>query len=487
MTPTPPGFDEALDTLDHFFDRLDSRRWFRDEPPADMAVLRQQVRRALFTILLDGRPRLEAARGLAWPYEALQRNGSFLEDVAARGKSARDRLEALLFLALLPFPGQWRTLLRQASLTDPHPEISSLLAEERRNIDAKLAAKRQKTFKLRHFVQVLKTPRAPGEKGVLRIFSLPYLFFSVPGLLKRISKRYLIYLEPPWGVLARHAWLRVYADIEDPCLIGAGGAEDRGFLDTQPGILSVPLAHGDYLEEDGPGPVDEEKAFDIVFNGLYDDMPRKRHETVLDLLCRPDMADLTALFIGRGAPENVAAFRRMVDARGLTPRVTVMDNLPRRDVPGCLARCRMGIQISLHENVCRSIYEFFRADIPCLVSSAMAGFNFDLITPETGMLAADDALSGAVLHMLDHLDQFTPRQWFFRRSGSMNASRRLNDHIREIFGRLGYPWQEDIVSMGSSGANRYEDPADYRRFLPEFETLLAVFREFPLPVRIEPE
>ena len=233
MTPSPSEADRAIDTLAHFFHRLDSGRWFHETSDRELAAMRQAVRQALFRVLLDDRPRLEAAQGLAWPYAALRRSRPFLAEIAACDASARDRLQALLFLALLPFPGQWRVLKDLASREAPPPEIEALLAEERRKIEAKLAMKRQKSYKLRHFCQVLKAPRLPGEKGVLRIFSLPYLFYSVPGLLKRLGGRYLIYLEPPWGVLARHAWLRVFADLEDPCLVGAGGAEDRRFLETQ--------------------------------------------------------------------------------------------------------------------------------------------------------------------------------------------------------------------------------------------------------------
>lgn len=486
MEPQSHRFDEAVDTLDRFFDRMDAGRLFEQDDPVRLKELRRRVRQALFTVLLDFRPRLEAAKGLDWPYDALKKHRPFLDALAREGKAAREREQAYLFLALLPFPGQWKRLLVLASRDDCHPEIESLLTEERRKIDAKLAKKRQKAFKLRHFLQVLKAPRLPAEKGVLRIFSLPYLF-SVPGLLKRLGRQYLIYMEPPWGVLARHAWLRVFSDLEDPCLVGAGGREDRDFLHTQSGIIAVPLAHGDYLEEDSPLPPAEKKTFDIVFNGLFDDIPRKRHDVLLELLCRPELSGLTALFIGRGAPHNVTAFRQKVVARGLERRVAVHGNLPRRDVPEYLARCRMGVQLSLHENVCRSIYEFFRSDIPCLVSSSMAGFNFDLITPQTGVSAPDDALPGAILYILDHIERFAPRQWFLRHSGSLNASRQLNNRLREIFDQLGYSWQEDIVPMGSSGPNRYVDPHHYQRFLPEFADLLKVFRQFTLPVRIEPE
>lgn len=486
MVSQSSAFHEALEILDDFFHLMDSRRLFTLKDPDAYRRLRRRVRRALFTVLMEGRPRLENLRGLSWPYDAFLRNRSYLETVARGASPAEDRLQARLFLALLPFPGQWRELLRLENRTDRHPEIVSLLAEEQRKIDAKIVKKRQKTFRLRHFCQILKVPRPPAEKGALRIFSLPYLF-RIPGLLKRISKEYVIYMEPPWGVLARHAWLRVFSDLEDPCLIGAGGPEDRRFLETQAGVVPVPLAHGDYLEEDGTVPLGAEKRFDIVFNGLYDDMPRKRHNLLLELLCRPELSRLTALFIGRGASRHVAAFRRQVGALGLENRVTVRDNLPRREVPRYLARCRMGVHLALHENVCRSIYECFRSDIPCLVSSAMAGFDFHQITPQNGVVAPDDALPAAVCRMLDHLDPFSPRKWFLDHSGCRNNSRRLNDHLKVLFERQGYPWENDIVLLGSSGANRYVDPEDYRRFRPAFHALLAVFREFPLPLAVVPE
>ncbi len=494
MNPQEQHFTTALDILDDFFDRLDVGRLtgklpgnlLRQKNPIASDHLRQRIRQALFTVLLDMRPRLEASRGLAWPYDALERNAPFLETMARKGPSSGERLQARLYLALLPFPGQWKHLLDLSSRREHHPEIAALLAGEQRRIVDKLTRKQQKTFKLRHFCQVLKSPRLPAEKGVLRIFSLPYLF-NIPNLLKRLGRSYFIYLEPPWGVLARHAWLRVFSDLEDPCLIGAGGPEDRRFLETQQGIVAVPLAHGDYLEEDAAVPLTKKKEIDIVFNGLFDDMPRKRHALLLDMLCRPELSRLTALFIGRGNPVNVAAFRNMVAVRGLEGRVAVHDNLPRRDVPKYLARCRLGVQLSLHENVCRSIYEFFRQDIPCLLSSSMAGFNFELITSRTGAVARDSRLSEAILDLLAHIDRCAPRRWFLGHSGSTHSSRRLNTYIRKIFLRQGYTWEEDIVPLGSSGPNRYTDASHYQRFLPAFAELYVIFQQFPLPIRLAPE
>ena len=114
----------------------------------------------------------------------------------------------------------------------------------------------------------------------MRIFSLPYLFVN-PELLKALNRLYFLYVEPPWGVVFRHAWLRPFAGLDDPTLFGLNGEEDAAFLRSQPGILTTSLAHADFLEDDTALDFDKEKRFDIVFNSTFYDIPRKRHAVML--------------------------------------------------------------------------------------------------------------------------------------------------------------------------------------------------------------
>ena len=335
---------------------------------------------------------------------------------------------------------------------------------------------------LRHFCQILKKPGLPDAKGILRIFSLPYLFVN-PELLKVLNRLYFLYVEPPWGVLFRHAWLRPFAGLDDPTLFGLNGEEDAAFLRSQPGILTTSLAHADFLEDDTSLDFDKEKHFDIVFNSTFDDMPRKRHAVMLELLQHPLLRRTTALFIGTGEPGNVDAFKQQVQAAGLSKRVTVRDNLLRRNVPGHLAQCKIGVQISLHENGCRSIYEFLRSDLPCVISTAMAGVNPAIINSHTGIAAPDRDLARAILQALEERQKFGPRHWFLTHSGSTNSSRMLNNQLMDIFLERGYSWQEDIVPLASSGVNRYTDNTHYERFRPQFEELLKIFQSHPhLPI-----
>ena len=473
--------------LEHFFERVDSAEVFDSGDPDHFRRLRDEICDALVELLVQQRPFLEAQRGLDWPYLAFKKSVSFFEKAARQNPDPYVQKQACLFLARLPFPRQWPWLARAQKKFGADPEIQTLLKQETLRIEEKLTKKKQKQYMLRHFCQILKKPCLPQEKGILRIFSLPYLFVN-PDLLKAISRLYFLYVEPPWGVIFRHAWLRPFSTLADPTLFGLNGAEDAAFLRSQPGILTTALAHADFLEDDPALEFKQEKQFDLVFNATFDDMPRKRHARMLELLQHPLLSRKTALFIGRGHPRNVADFKRQIQAAGLLARVTVRDNLLRQDVPAHLARCRIGVQISLHENGCRSIYEFLRSDLPFVVATSMAGVNPEIINPQAGIAAPDRDLARAISTALEQPGRFTPRSWFLTHSGSANSSRMLNEQFKAIFLERGYGWRQNIVPLGSSGASRYVDRAHYEMFRPQFEELLQIFRQqghIPIPLGVD--
>lgn len=468
--------------LEDFFDLVDGNTLFDSTDSTYFRRLRDDICDALVRLLVWQRPYLEAAKGLDWPYESFRKRISFFEKPAQEDANQFTRRQACLFLARLPFPGQWKWLAWAQQNFGTDPEIKALLKLENQRIEKKLKKKKHTQYMLRHFCQILKKPGLPDAKGVLRIFSLPYLFVN-PELLKALNRLYFLYVEPPWGVVFRHAWLRPFGGLDDPTLFGLNGEEDAAFLGSQQGILTTSLAHADFLEDDTALDFDKEKRFDIVFNSTFDDMPRKRHAVMLELLQHPLLRRTTALFIGTGDPDNVDAFKQQIQAAGLSQRITVRDNLLRRDVPGHLAQCKIGVQISLHENGCRSIYEFLRSDLPCVISTAIAGVNTAIINSRTGIAAPDRDLARAIAQVLEKRQTFSPRNWFLTHSGSTNSSRMLNDQLKDIFFECGYSWQEDIVPLGSSGANRYTDASHYERFRPQFEELLKIFhRHVRLPV-----
>lgn len=473
------NFDNHVASLENFFATAQSNSLLQLSSDT-LRQIRTRLRTALNDILVWGRPHLERTRGLQWPYEQCALLAPALEQTYLQHDDKTVTKQALLFLAFLPVPNQWRWLAKALDVLHDDPEIINFLANERQTIQAKLSEKSQSTFKLRHFVQILKSPRLPHEKGVLRIFSLPYLFLDKQ-VLKKIADHYFLYVEPPMGVVFRHAWWRVFTELQDPCVFGLGGEEDRHFVAMQANTHVISLAHGDYLRETTPPHPARAKDIDIVFNATFDDMARKRHFLMLQLLKDRRLVTKKALFIGRGSHRNVQAFTRMVETQGLSDRVTILSNVRRQDIPAYLARCKTGVHLSLYENSCRCVYEYFRADIPCVLSSAMAGVDMTICNAQTGKVGRDEQLPEIIEHVLLQRSSYSPRNWFLAQSGSQHNSRKLNASLANIFAENGSVWRNDIVELTSSGASRYLKKDHYRRFLPEFEQLLALLQSSIAP------
>jgi len=464
-------FDEQIAFLDHFFNAVKDDSLLSHSADI-LSKMRQRLRLTLADLLVWGRPYLLDRRGLHWPYEESARIGAELERIYAEHSDTSTGRQAMLFLASLPVPNQWRWLARATDTLAEEPEIKDFLTTERRTVRAKLTEKPQSVFKLRHFVQILKAPRLPEEKGVLRIFSLPYLFLNRQ-LLQQIARHYVFYLEPPMGVVYRHTWWRIFTELSDPCIFGLGGEEDRHFVASQANTRVISLAHGDYLPDVTPVEQESAKDIDIVFNATFDDMERKRHVLMLELLQDQRLVTKNALFIGRGEQGLVEEFKKTVNRLGLTKRVIVLANIRRQDIPRQLARCRLGVHLSLYENSCRCIYEYFRADIPCILSQATAGMDTNIFNQQTGKICQDDLLAEVIAQTLSRTSSYSPRTWYLKHSGSENSSQKLNDYLKNFFAENGYLWREDIIPLDSSGASRYMKKEHYRRFLPEFHRLLS--------------
>ncbi len=477
-TPNPiSDFSDDLDLLKDFFVKLSQGTLFDTTDRRYHRRLRSDVRIALHRLIDAGRPFLESECGILWPYEAIQSHTGYLEE-ALENNNAFQNDQARRYLSLLPFPNQWHYLLAWPQYWPEDQEIDAFLTAEHQRLARKAQKKRQKTFLLHHLCQVLKPPELPLEKGVLRIFSLPYIWLD-PNLLGYVSKHYILYVEPSAGIHMRFAWLRHFANLENPTLIGAAAREDRLFLNTQPGIRTTHLCHGDYVDPDANSETSIFKSYDLVFNGTFNDMPLKRHELFLKLLNTTGLKHVSALVLGRGTPDNVDRFRKMVQQYNLEARVETVANLKRSQVPGYLRKSKVGVHLCLHENGCRSIAEFICTGLPCVVSALTSGVSEGMINGQTGVAVPDADLAMAIKDVLTNYRSYAPRDWFLSHSGSYRKSEELNQVLKELYAELGATWRTDIVPIGSSGVNRYAHKKHLKRFMPEFEKIYRWFRKMP--------
>ena len=99
-----------ISRLEHFFERADPQTLFDSTDSTYFRRLRDEIWDALIQLLVWQRSFLESERGLDWPYAGFRKRISFFEKPARESSDAFIQKQAGLFLARLPFPGQWQWL-----------------------------------------------------------------------------------------------------------------------------------------------------------------------------------------------------------------------------------------------------------------------------------------------------------------------------------------------------------------------------------------
>ena len=132
---------ESIATIDTFFSLIDSGDLFTASDPLFHRKLRSDVLSALSYVLYWGRHILEETRGLSWPYDGLQKRYHILSELADGERDSFLQRQALFFLALLPFPGQWSNLFKVEELYGDDAEIKAFLSEEKQKVSDRLQKK----------------------------------------------------------------------------------------------------------------------------------------------------------------------------------------------------------------------------------------------------------------------------------------------------------------------------------------------------------
>jgi hypothetical protein len=85
-------------------------------------------------------------------------------------------------------------------------------------------------------------------------------------------------------------------------------------------------------------------------------------------------------------------------------------------------------------------------------------------------------LADAIAEVLDRRGEFAPRAWAEENIGYANATRKVNELLRNLASARGAPWTRDIVPKKNAPALRYAEPGRYREFAADYEALAAWLR-----------
>lgn len=323
---------------------------------------------------------------------------------------------------------------------------------------------------------------ATGERGVLLLmYSEAVLAMVAMYDLGALASRYMFVLEPSsWGYQDVRFLFYLGSDLD--VLIQSPRRADFEFVESlQTNLVPVAVGAGEWV--DGgvfrPREPGQETEYDVVMVSAWD--PLKRHEVFFRAAARRKQngeRTLRFALIGYQMGWTREPIEKLLRQYDLERDCDLYEMIPHAQVARIVADSKVSLLLSHREGANRAIYESMFCGTPIIVYRHQCGVNLEHVNVRTGLLADTDELGAAIGYVLEHHEEFDPRQWALENAGYGNATQTINAALRQMSQRRGLAWTKDIVAKKSAPELRYAQPGVYRIFAEEYERL----KDYLLPV-----
>lgn len=316
---------------------------------------------------------------------------------------------------------------------------------------------------------------ATGERGVLMVmYTEGILALSAVFDLVQLASRYMFVLEPSWwGYQEARFFLYLGSDMQ--VLIQAQRGPDFEFIESvRTNLVPIRVGAGEWVDPAifHPREQGREATYDVVMIAAWD--PYKRHEVFFRAaarLKRERNLSLRIALIGYSIGWTRAHVEGLLRRYGLEDDCTIYEMIPHDEVARIVADSKVSLLLSRREGANRAIYESMFCNTPIIVYRHNRGSNLDHVNEHTGLLADDDELASSIVHVLDHAEEFDPRKWALENVGYLNATKKVNDALREMALKQGSLWTRDIAARKNAPNLRYAEAGLYKTFEDEYERL----------------
>jgi glycosyltransferase involved in cell wall biosynthesis len=296
-------------------------------------------------------------------------------------------------------------------------------------------------------VMVLKSAMK-DEKGVLLLkYAAKFDLFISLFDLDRIMNDYYIVLEPCWAGYCDTSIL-MFISSKSEVVIQCPESEDFDFIHgLQSNLIPIKLGSSDWVDADlfSEDVRDTSKEYDLVMvanwgrhknhRRLFQALPYVKHKPLSVLLIGFD--------IGGRTQKDIVAEMQQYDLQNIT--IELKQDLPASKVAGLLKRSKCFILLSEKEGSNKAIVEALFSNVPAIVYDQFVGGAISKVNGQTGILTSYNDLAAKIDYMIDNYQMFTPRAWALQHSGSRNATRAINQLLKNIAQSKGEKWSADIV------------------------------------------
>jgi len=309
--------------------------------------------------------------------------------------------------------------------------------------------------RLGNLVALKQFEESTGEKGVLYLqYSDSIESFAAMFDMCRIADRYSLVLEPSsWGYQDESFLLLVGKDFD--VVVQAQDEPDFDYINgLQCNFQPIRLGAGDWVDpaDFTPG-TGGSRRFDFVMVASW--IPLKRHRVFFRSLAAAGLHSARVALIGYPWKGRTRVDIERLAARAGLSGITIFESVHRDIVAEVVRSSRVGVMLSRREGANRGIYECLFSNVPVVVTRPNRGVNKAHVNQETGCLASDEELPGALVKMLESSRHMSPRDWVLKNSGCNNAWRALNDFLAEGARKKGERFDRPIARIKSAPNIKY--------------------------------
>lgn len=313
-----------------------------------------------------------------------------------------------------------------------------------------------------------------AEKGVLLIkYTKAIRRFVALFDVASVVSNYTLVLEPSsWGY--EDSTFMFYLGSDAEIVVQAPYERDYRFLrEFDQNLVPIRIGAGDWVDatvfrkrED----VTEE--FDIAMVSSWH--PLKRHKDLFAVIPEVEEAlkrKLRVALVGYPAGWTSERIRKLSKKYEVEDRCRIYESVPHEKVARILAGSKVYVLLSRREGANKALYESLFADTPVIVPKGHRGINDKHIGKETGTRFQTGELGAALVDVLRDPSRFSPRKWAEEHTGYRNATRKLNDLLRNKAHRENRPWTVDIVPKVNAPNQEYTSAGVRERLDPVYESL----------------
>ncbi len=308
------------------------------------------------------------------------------------------------------------------------------------------------------------------EKGVVLIKYTPTFdaflsFFNVDAIMEHYS----IVLEPSWAGYCDPSIL-MFVSAKHRVVIQCFTDDDQVFISKlDSNLVPIRLGPADWIDPEifVDMPI-QTKVYDLVMVANW--ARHKQHVQLFNALRKIRNREIRVLLIGFewGGRTKADILKEAVGLNAHLCHLEIMEDLPQKDIARCLARSKVFVYLSKKEGDNKAVVEAFCCNVPAIVYKDTIGGIKARINEQTGIFTSYQNLHKTIVYMLDHYQDFSPREWALKNIGCSIASRTLNVFLKDLAKTSGEPFTRDIAVKSNSpnltyvrGTTREEFENDY--------------------------